>query len=264
MLSQLILFLNNKGFFHKRSRLKDFFFHLLLYPYLTFIYGIRTFFIKYPNSLVYFFFFFGLTNIIYPEFLFTFGEYVVFCIVLGVNLVAWDEFGSAMASVLLLKGSRGYYVRRYLALLKLCSKSHNFLVRSVNTATIVSMVTGTTKMSSTGRAAIIAGIISGVGFSINEHYNRQVKLSIAAQNTDATIKAAQIAAEAAVKTAQANAEAAVKTAQANANAAQANANAAQANAYSEYYKTHNNWSNTWFFRGNPPTPPNFKETSNKN
>jgi len=73
-------------------------------------------------------------------------------------------------------------------LITLNYKKGGFIRRYVSTKALFGLVADTTKMSSTGRAAILTGVISGVGYLANEHMTRNLTREIEQGKLDLATK----------------------------------------------------------------------------
>jgi hypothetical protein len=152
-------------------------FFYLVYIYMFFIFLIRQYFSKERPWIIYAIGIIFMVNLIYPAIFFpVFGitHYIMFNLLLGLNLVSWDNIGS-MFSDILINHPDTVFSTTYLTLTKKGLNHPSIIVRYTFSRAAAGVIFGKTPMTSTGRATIGVAVISGVGYMYNEHLNRKLE-----------------------------------------------------------------------------------------
>jgi uncharacterized membrane protein len=146
----------------------------LLTYYCIFVLTIRGFFIKdeYPEIVYLIVLIIGLVKLSGIVQI-TVITYLSLWFYSGLFLIGYDQLGSLIARFAETNPTAPLTVS-LLTIIK--TPTTNFIKRYSFTSTAYSMIVGTTKMSSTGRASIVvaltSGLIAGTGYIFNEHLNR--------------------------------------------------------------------------------------------
>ena len=127
----------------------------------------------------------------------------------GIYCIGIDSLGSMISSYAL--SNTPNLLDQLLPFLN--EKPKNILTDYYRCSGITALIIGKTAMSSTGRAAIVVGVISGGGYLINAHLQRQHDAVENAKNRDATAREAQRNRKAAANEAQKQREFASREAQ---------------------------------------------------
>jgi hypothetical protein len=150
-------------------------FFYLVYIYMFFIFLIRQYFIKERPYIIYMIGLIFMINLLYPNVFFPvfhITQYIMFNLILGLNLVSWDNMGSIFSDILI-NHPDTVFSTTYLTLTKKGLNHPSIIVRYTFSRAAAGVIFGKTPMTSTGRATIGVAVISGVGYMYNEHLNRK-------------------------------------------------------------------------------------------
>jgi hypothetical protein len=139
-------------------------------------------------------------NKIYPNF-FTYIQNIYFFIYIGSQLLVYDTLGSKISENILTSQNPLFSTTTLIVLAHNKNPIIRHIFRHVNYS---AMFMGKTPMSAAGRAALIAGVFTGISYSINAHLdrtaaNQRTALDRAAADQRAAADRAAAAAAAAAK-----------------------------------------------------------------
>jgi hypothetical protein len=144
--------------------------HNLIYLYMTYLFNLRYYFTNEHPWIIHSYFLLLPLIFFLNHFLYT--QFIVFCLTLGIYFISTDNLGALFSSYLLTTMT-STFSQGYTHFLNTHLQSKHMIIRKVSGfARIGSMIIGSTKMSSTGRASLGVAFVSGSAYLVNEQLNR--------------------------------------------------------------------------------------------